>query len=492
VYFALQKTMQTLMRRLGICLSVLYAGCLAAIAVTSCLPSRSQKQATESSQQVNVLTIFVTGSELGALKPCGCSGGQLGGFDRRAAVLNSVDREYRLIIDTGSFVESDNQQDLIKFGIIINAFRLLGYDLVNLTHEDIEIAQQLGLLNDLAVSFNAISSDSPTEMSLPVKFAAKFFLGNKPLNVTIVSFDIDTNSAENVSELFPASGDAQALNILILNRYDTAIIHSISQDEPTIDCIICPADSDDPRVISEQFTKPLVFSVGRFGRYVCKLQIQPQGENHLTSNMSAMQQSAVQNAPVIAMDKLDLHFSAIPVTEDLPLDSSLVELYKHYQRLVEESRLLETYLRLPLSDGLEYVGSKACQECHSYEYEMWSSKAHAGAFATLEEVGSQFDPECVICHVVGMDYESGFVWPGETDHLKNVGCENCHGPGSEHIKTSGEAWTIEPQSTCTDCHTPEQSTDYVGNEELYLEKIVHWMEPNALSTVEKVGDSEDL
>jgi hypothetical protein len=464
---------------------LLYAICLTAIAVTSCLPSKSQKQATELDQQPNALTIFVTGSELGALKPCGCSGGQLGGLDRRAAVLNSVARQNRLIIDTGSFVEGNNQQDLIKFGIIIDAFRLLGYDLVNLTHEDTEIAQQLGLLDDIAVSFNAISSDNPTQISLPVKFAAKFFLGNKPLNVTIVSFDVDTNSAENISELFPAPANAQALNILILNRYDTAIINSISQDELVVDCIICPADSDEPRLISEQFAKPLVFSVGRFGRYVCKLQIQPQGENHLASNMSAMQQSAVQNAAVIAIDKLKLKFSAIPVTEDLPLNSLLVELYKHYQRLVEESRLLKTYLHLPLSDGLEYVGSKACQECHSYEYEMWSSKAHADAFATLEEVGSQFDPECVICHVVGMDYESGFVWPGETEHLKNVGCENCHGPGSEHIRTSGEAWTTEPQSTCTDCHTPEQSVDYIGNEEVYLEKITHWMEPNAPNTVEK-------
>jgi len=472
---------------------VLYAVCLASIAVTSCLPSRAQKQATESSQQVNVLTIFVTGSELGALKPCGCSGGQLGGLDRRAAVLNSVAKQNRLIIDIGSFVEGNHQQDLIKFGIIIDAFRLLGYDLVNLTHEDMEMAQQLGLLDDIAVSFNAISSCNPTETNLPVKFVAKFFLRGRPLNVTIVSFDVDTNSAEKISELFPAPADTYALNVLILNRYDNAIIHSILQDdEPMVDCIICPADSDEPRMISEQFAKPLVFSVGRFGRYVCKLQIQPQGENHLASGMPEMQQSAVQSAPVIAIDKPKLHFSAIPVTEDLPLDSSLFELYKHYQRLLEESGLLKSYLRLPLPDDLEYVGSKACQECHSYEYEMWSSKAHADAFATLEEVGSQFDPECVICHVVGMDYESGFVWPGQTDHLKNVGCENCHGPGSEHIRTSGKAWTVEPQSICTDCHTPEQSVDYIGNEEIYLEKIVHWMEPNAPSTVEKIGDSEDL
>ena len=72
------------------------------------------------------LTVFLTGNELGALKPCGCSGGQLGGFDRRLAVLNTVPEDKRLIINTGSFVKSDSEQDLIKYHIIVQALQLLG------------------------------------------------------------------------------------------------------------------------------------------------------------------------------------------------------------------------------------------------------------------------------------------------------------------------------------------------------------------------------
>jgi len=82
-----------------------------------------------------------------------------------------------------------------------------------------------------------------------------------------------------------------------------------------------------------------------------------------------------------------------------------------------------------------------------------------------------------------MDYESGFVSEQKTGHLKNVGCENCHGPGSEHIMTAGQTELTEPKSACIDCHTPEHSGDYAGNESSFQKKIVHWREPKPLAPV---------
>jgi hypothetical protein len=131
---------------------------------------------------------------------------------------------------------------------------------------------------------------------------------------------------------------------------------------------------------------------------------------------------------------------------------------------------------------LEYVGSESCKTCHQYEYEKWSTKKHAHAYATLVDVDSQYDPECISCHVVGFEYESGFVTEQQTPHLKDVGCENCHGPGSRHIQTMGEETTTDPKSDCTACHTPETSGGYLGNEQIYLQKIIHW-EPNAAGNV---------
>jgi hypothetical protein len=81
----------------------------------SCIPDESTKPPVNSVHKTDVLTVFLTGNELGALKPCGCSGGQLGGFDRRWTVLNSVPGRRSLIVDTGRFIEGDSEQDLMKF-----------------------------------------------------------------------------------------------------------------------------------------------------------------------------------------------------------------------------------------------------------------------------------------------------------------------------------------------------------------------------------------
>jgi hypothetical protein len=417
--------------------------------VVSCVPDNQPKPSVKPAQKTDVFTVFLTGNELGALKPCGCSGGQLGGLDRRWDVLSSVPRQKKLVVDTGSLIESDREQDLIKFGILIQAFSLLDYDLVNLTEKDYEIAHTLGLLRNPVVGF--ISSHSTGE-SISAKFANQYLLQDEPFILAVAAFDAKTARIEQIKELFPPRTSLQAVNILILSHCDTTTIDSIINMVRDVDCLVCPSESDEPSVIGDYNKRPLVISVGRFGRYVCRLDIK-----------------AAKNK-----ERLDLSFHSIPVVEDFRQGPSLVRLYKDYQQLVKESNLLEKYPRFILPNDLKYVGSETCKRCHDYEYEKWSSKAHAHAYATLEKAGTQYDPECVVCHVVGMEYESGFISEEKTSHLKDVGCENCHGPGSEHVRTLGVVEPGQTRSSCVDCHTPENSGEYAGNEQLYLEKIRHW------------------
>lgn len=455
--------------RLVVCICVLTVGVLCVLG--SCFARRTEngvslamptKPSVKSAHKTDVLTVFLTGNELGALQPCGCSGGQLGGLDRRATVFNSVPKLKRLIVDTGSLVEGGSEQDLIKFNIIIQAFSLLDYDMVNLTKKDIGMAENLGPLDSIGSVFNIISSLSSADVNVPVKFTKQLSLKGRIVAVTVAAFDAESAPIKQISELFTTRSNLRTVNILILNRCDAGIIASIAE-MGIVDCLVCPTESDEPMVIGDPLKKPLVVSVGHFGKYVGKLQIRA----------------------AEAKNKLKFSFSAVPVTEDLPQESSLLELYKIYQQLVKESNLLERHPRFALPNNLQYTGSESCKLCHEYEYEKWSSKAHAHAYATLERVGSQYDPKCVVCHVVGMEMMSGFVSEEKTDYLKNVGCENCHGPGSEHIRTQGVTKTTEPRSDCTDCHTPETSSNYAGNEQLYLEKITHWREPNAVGDVKK-------
>jgi hypothetical protein len=163
----------------------------------------------ESPHTTGALTVFFTGHGLGELKPCGCSGGQLGGLDRRAAVFSHVPREKRLIIDTGSLVKSDSEQDLIKFNIILQALKLLDYDLVNLSEKDIETAQNLGLLSNPIVGF---ISPYGTGEKIAGGFRNQYLLNGKYITISVLSFNVETSPIKQIREAFPREPGQQSVN----------------------------------------------------------------------------------------------------------------------------------------------------------------------------------------------------------------------------------------------------------------------------------------
>ena len=54
---------------------------------------------------------------------------------------------------------------------------------------------------------------------------------------------------------------------------------------------------------------------------------------------------------------------------------------------------------------------------------------------------------------------------GHTEHLRDVQCEVCHGPGSQHVAAEGleeplALRTEVPASVCTACHTEQHSDTF--------------------------------
>lgn len=422
----------------------------------SCPSKQVQSPAVTVAESRDDIVLFFTGSALGVLKPCGCSGGQLGGLERRTSIFAASPKVNRLIVDTGGMVLNDGEQDLIKFRILFEGFRLLGYDLVHLTPQDGEITANLGILNEGDKPFKIIAARGQ-DAGMPASFARQFTVRDRTISVNVAAFDAQAGPIGQSAGLFPDGDASLRVNILILGGCEGRAAQDIlSTVPPTVDCVICPSDSDEPRLLSEPGARPLAFTVGRFGRHVSRVGVTV----------------PAQKGP------LALRLADVPVAEELPKDEALVRLYQSYQHLVKDGNLLEKYPSIPLPQkDVTFVGSKTCARCHEYEHGKWSEKAHADAFATLKKVGSDRDPECVICHVVGMEYSEGFITEERTAHLKDVGCEVCHGPGSEHVQTAGQAKTSEPKKNCLNCHTPEHSGEYAGHEEEFMKKIVHWREP---------------
>jgi hypothetical protein len=149
-----------------------------------------------------------------------------------------------------------------------------------------------------------------------------------------------------------------------------------------------------------------------------------------------------------------------------------------------------------------YVGVKKCKTCHKAEaggaqFKIWSESKHAKAFETLAtpkamEIAKEkgiADPqkadECLSCHVTGHGepaekFKTTFV------AADGVGCESCHGAGSNYLKKSvmqgirDEKMKAEEhgllavtQETCDKCHN-EKGTGgkKVDFKEAY-EKIKH-------------------
>ncbi|MGD8700866.1 MAG: cytochrome c family protein [Desulfosarcina sp.] len=115
------------------------------------------------------------------------------------------------------------------------------------------------------------------------------------------------------------------------------------------------------------------------------------------------------------------------------------------------------------NDVAEYVGSKTCGECHSDQYDTF--KAHskkADSYSSIQRMAGKLTPEelktCYGCHTTGYGRPGGFQSEQKTPHLKDNGCEVCHGPGSMHVESEDpsdlvESITIE---ACKTCHNPER------------------------------------
>jgi len=145
-----------------------------------------------------------------------------------------------------------------------------------------------------------------------------------------------------------------------------------------------------------------------------------------------------------------------------------------------------------------YVGSKACKVCHMGEkkgkmWEIWSASKHASSLAALDSAkGERSDPKCLKCHTTGYGV-GGYGAEGKAemtapDVLGSVGCEDCHGPGSEYKnmkvmkdrQASIEAGLIIPdENTCKKCHNEESPTFKGFKFDEYWAKIAHKLPPPA-------------
>ena len=111
-----------------------------------------------------------------------------------------------------------------------------------------------------------------------------------------------------------------------------------------------------------------------------------------------------------------------------------------------------------------FVGSERCQSCHTAAFTWWRGHPHGNAYETLTSRHKEFHLECVGCHVTGYELPGGSTVTHNMDGaLVDVGCEVCHGPGSQHVASpaSHNIRRDQNERLCTGCHNEEHSDLFV-------------------------------
>jgi YVTN family beta-propeller protein len=159
------------------------------------------------------------------------------------------------------------------------------------------------------------------------------------------------------------------------------------------------------------------------------------------------------------------------------------------------------------ASGPTYVGSYACGACHQgpgmgYQLSLWRLGPHAQAYAVLgtkeaaelaKKAGvedPQSSPACLKCHATGS--APGAARAKTHDLTEGVGCESCHGPGSDYAPaavmrdkaTAARAGLRSvTEKTCLGCHSSTHEKPFLFAEA--KAKIAHPTRPE--SAVAAVG-----
>jgi len=126
---------------------------------------------------------------------------------------------------------------------------------------------------------------------------------------------------------------------------------------------------------------------------------------------------------------------------------------------------------------LRYEPAEACNECHEAEYAHWRTTDHAHAYESVRAAGRHADPECLLCHTMGLGRDGGFVSIQKTPGLGRVTCQACHVVTSDHQEQDVDPDPRMAISSrlCMSCHGPVQSPDF--DYFRYKPKIVHTAGP---------------
>lgn len=456
------------------------------------------------------LALFITGRQNGYIEPCGCTGlaNQKGGLIRRYSLMKQLrDQGWPVMaLDLGNQIRRFGMQPVIKFSRTFEILaQQMGYEAIGLGPDDlridaIEIFQTLvnyqkdfnpfvganvKVLDDMVQPFRVIESDG-------VKVGVTAVLGDEHLD-TVRNADAELVSVKDgLGQVYPDMLKEECDFYVLLAFTSIEECEELAHAYPDFDLIVTAGGDGEPTreptIVQEGDREVRIIQTGYKGMHVGVVGLWKDGEKKIQ----------YQRVP------LDARFKDAQEVKDI---------FTAYQEQLKTLGLSGLDLR-PIAhpSGRTYVGSEACGDCHTTAYDIWENGVdgnggpHFPATTSLVEPGERtwvqrhHDPECLSCHVTGWNpqkyypYEGGYLDLDLSAHLTGNGCENCHGPGSEHVEAENYEIdlsndeirkrqlamrvTLEEakKNLCMECHDLDNSPDFheEGAWEKYWSEIEHY------------------
>ncbi|MEE3327888.1 MAG: multiheme c-type cytochrome [Myxococcota bacterium] len=256
--------------------------------------------------------------------------------------------------------------------------------------------------------------------------------------------------------------------------YGTLVTHGKERDGECVSCHVVG------------FDEPGGFSFARPEKYLENVGCESshgRGGPHLSPDF--LKGGGYENACVQCHDKK--HSLGFNYGTFLPNVSHVVIASMTPEQRAERFGAEASLARPLLPTQADYVGSDACQSCHTAEFKTWEKSPHAHAVATLEAKKKASDPQCLACHTTGYGRPGGFPKDGKVSahpDLANVGCESCHGPGGDHVPADapkfGTILSLGDKcdscvilQICGSCHDEDNDPDFTFEVEDHIERQRH-------------------
>ncbi|CAN5598941.1 hypothetical protein BH11PLA2_BH11PLA2_48520 [soil metagenome] len=420
--------------------------------------------------------LVLTNQTFGYLSPCGCSRPQKGGLERRYNFMQSLRAKGWPVIGLdGGDVSPPKKiavQDLLKYETAMKSLQAMGTVAVGLGDYDFdqrldELLAKYALQNPnqppVILAANLVGKVNagilPRAQRFPgagkramvedIEIVTKDPISGTPMLPVGVTAVIGRNVFENKIAKIDPNFDAED-NGKVLKASLAAM--DADAAKPAVKALLYTGSLEDAKKVAEAFPE--------FNVILCQIEESepPQFPTVVNNGKTFIIQVGHkgQNVGVVGVfrenNELKLYYQLVPLGEDYLTKKGqvtthpIINLMEKYTETVATQDLLAKYVEKPVQHPamiqnpaakLVFTGSEKCKTCHPQEFAVWDKTPHGHAMEALEKVAvqpknRQFDGDCVVCHTVGFGMVSGYTNEKDTKHLRHVGCETCHGPGSGH------------------------------------------------------------